>query len=118
MPRPDKRIVPGPNLGAPTSGARAHSWTKHDGPETADRGTATPSSLEVTVDGITVVTDPTDEVSKWDQRGKSAHVVEIEEAIPSRITEIHKEWTVARSIEGRRYLRKDVAQFIEIEVDR
>ena len=117
MPRPDKRIVPGPNVGAPTVGARAHSWTKYDGPETAERGTAVPSSLEVTVDGITVVTDP-DEVSKWDQRGTSAHVVEIEETIPTRIIEIHKEWTVARSIEGRRYRRTDAAEFVEVEIDR
>jgi hypothetical protein len=45
-------------------------------------------------------------------------VEEIEESIPTRITEIHKEWTFARSIEGRRYRRTDVAEFVEVEIDR
>jgi len=54
VPRPDKRIVPGPDLNAPTTASRANSWTKYGGPETID-GRGAPSQIEVTVDEITVL---------------------------------------------------------------
>lgn len=118
MPRPDKRIVPGPDVGAPTGGARSYRWTKYDGPETADNVRSTPSTLEVTVDDITVVTSTTEEISKFDARGTAAHVIPIEEAEPvKRVTELRKEWVTERSIDGRTYRRTDASMLVEVEVD-
>jgi len=118
VPRPDKRIVPGPNLNAPTSASRSASWTKYGGPETVD-GRGAPSQVEVTIDDITIVDTAVDEdVSKWDLRGTSAHVPEVEEAEPLRtITEIRKEWDVDRRIVGRTYRRTDTAMFVEVQVE-
>jgi hypothetical protein len=118
VPRPDKRIVPGPDLNAPTAASRANSWTKYGGHETID-GRGAPSQVEVTVDDITVVGPAVDEeVSKWDLRGTSAHLPEVEETEPTRtVTEIRKEWNVDRRIEGRTYRRTDTAMFVEVEVD-
>jgi hypothetical protein len=116
MPRPDKRIVPGPDVGAPSGGVRSYRWTKYDGPETADNARVTPTTLEISVDDVTVVTDvETDDISKWDQRGTAAHVIEIEEAEPvQRITEYRKEWIIDRSIDGRTYRRSDVMTMVEV----
>jgi hypothetical protein len=116
VPRPDKRIVPGPNLDAPARSSRSTSWTKYGGPETIG-GRGAPTEIEATVDDITVVEIPVDDdLSKWDRRGTAAHVPEVEGAGPGVVTEIRKEWDVDREIYARTYRRVDTAVFVEVEV--
>jgi len=116
VPRPDKRIVPGPNLDAPARSSRSSSWTKYGGPETIG-GRGAPSEIEATVDDITVIETPMDEdLTKWDRRATAAHLPEVDEARPGVATEIRKEWDVDREVYGRTYRRVDTAVFVEVEV--
>jgi hypothetical protein len=119
MPRSDKPINSGNQLDAPVPGSRAHVWTKHGGPETADGFRGAPTSTEVTVDDITVVTtDMPEAVSKWDRRGTSAHLApggdDVQPVV--RDVEVRREWTVVRSVEGRSYHRRDEVRFVEVPI--
>jgi hypothetical protein len=120
MPRSDKPINSGNRLDAPVSASRAHAWRKHGGPETTDGFRGAPTSTEVTVDDITVVTaDVPGAVSKWDQRGTSSHLPpggdeDVQPVV--RDVEVRKEWTVVRSVEGRSYHRRDEARFVEVPI--
>jgi hypothetical protein len=112
MPRPDKPITPG-RLDGDASSSRAHRWSKHGGPETADVDRAAPSTLDVVVDDITVSTsDQSDDESKYAQRASSAHVPDLE-VVPDHVEPMY-EWVVDRAIEGRIYRRTDA--LIDIKV--
>lgn len=119
MPRPDKPINSGGRLDGPASSSRGTTWTKHGGPEGLEGFRGAPSSIEVTVDDITIVEEPeaptTDEapvgdaeptapLSKWDQRGTAAHIP-VEDPVPA--AEPVMEWVVLRTIEDRTYHRTD-----------
>jgi hypothetical protein len=118
MPRPDKEFKPGlqgGRLDGPIS-PPVHSWTKYGGPETAETHRGSPSTIEVTVDDITVVERAEDAESKYTTRGTSAHDM----VIPgvdhrSRSVSFVKEWTVSRSVEGRTYRRSDELLIVKIE---
>lgn len=115
MPRPDKPINSRGRLDEATSPSRAASWTKHGGPETLGGFRGAPSSIEVTVDDITIVDPPVEaitEPSKWEQRGTAAQIpatagqpVDPQPRVPVR--EPVTEWVVLRTIDGRTYRRTD-----------
>jgi hypothetical protein len=123
MPRPDKSINSAGRLDDATSSSRGASWTKHGGPESIGGSRGGPSSLEVTVDDITIVETadapvdealdrvaapseqaPSEQLSKWDQRGTAAHIP-IDDARP--VAEPVMEWVVLRTIDDRTYHRTD-----------
>ena len=113
MPRPDKPINSRGRLDDDVSSSRAHSWTKHGGPESVDGFRGAPSSsVEVTVDDITIIDDgPAAQVSKWDQRATAAHIP-LDDPITPR-AEPEREWVVLRTIEGRTYRRTDALTVVE-----
>ena len=115
MPRPDKPINRRGSLDEEGSSSRGTTWTKHGGPETLETFRGSPSSVEVTVDDITVVETSGETAplpSKWEARSTSAQLpatAEVPEdpqpAQPAR--EPVSEWVVVRTIEGRTYRRTD-----------
>lgn len=110
MPRPDKPINSRPSLDGPVTSSRPTRWTKHGGPETVDGFRGAPSSVEVTVDDLTVITsDPAqvEQPSKWEQRGTSAHIAEPEDTVSPGSTQRRREWVSDRRIDGRTYRRTD-----------
>ena len=112
MPRPDKPINSGGRLDDPASSSRAVKWTKHGGIESSEGFRGTPSTVEITVDDITVVDPPpTVEVSKWEQRGTSAHIPAEAPAAPR--PDPVTEWVVVRTIEDRTYRRTDELTVVE-----
>lgn len=119
MPRPDKEINPGSDLGnldGPISSARTHSWTKHSVPRTLEDHPGSPSDLEVESDDVTIVEHEDETASKYTTRGTVAHGIGLPDTDrPSQPIPIVKEWIVTRTIEGRIYRRSDELAFIELE---
>ena len=115
MPRPDKQINSRGPLDAPTSSSRAETWTKHGGPETAEGFRGAPTSIEMTVDDLTVVDDREmvdTAPSKWEQRGTAAHMP-MPESAPADVRRIITEWVVQREIDGRTYRRTDALTVVD-----
>ncbi|MDJ0790618.1 MAG: hypothetical protein QNJ71_01860 [Acidimicrobiia bacterium] len=114
MPRPDKPINPG-RLNDPVASSRAHAWTKHGGPGGQTGFEDTPEEIEVEVDDLIIVHDGTvEQSSKWAQRSTAAHIDYGQEYVPTPVFEVEKQWTVARTVEGRTYTRSDSATYVEI----
>ena len=120
MPRPNKPIDPG-RLDGEVSSARPHSWSKHNSEPGSSEMRGAPSSIEVTVDDITIIDDvDTHEVSespdatKYQSRGTAAHLLyEDEELQPAKVR-FEEQWSTDRSIEGRTYRRVDTMTRVEI----
>ena len=119
MPRPDKEINPGSHLGdldGSVSGARAHSWTKHGGPETVEGHRGSPSDLEVGAGDVTIVEHAGETESKYQTRGTAAHGIGLpDEGHRSKPISFVKEWIVTRTIEGRVYRRTDELVMVELK---
>lgn len=119
MPRPDKEINPGSELGnldGPISSTRTHSWTKYGGPRTTASHRGSPSDLEVEADDVTIVEHEDETASKYTTRGTAAHGIGLPDTDrPSQPIPIVKEWIVTRTIEGRIYRRSDELAFIELK---
>lgn len=121
MPRPDKEINPG-RLDGPASSSRTDTWTKYDGPETAESHRGVPSSIEediveVTVDDITVTEQADDLESKYTARGTAAHGIGIsEEDLVRKPVEFVREWIIDRRVEGRTYHRTDTLVMIQLDL--
>jgi len=114
MPRPDKDIRPG-QLDGPVSPARRDSWTKYGGAETVDGRRGDESSVEVTVDDITVTNHVDEFESKYATRGTSAHGVGLtDDDGASAPLEYVREWVVDRTVEGRMYHRSD--RLVKVEL--
>lgn len=120
MPRPDKPINSRGRLEDDTSSSRAHSWTKHGGPETTGGFRGAPSTIEVTVDDLTIIDPPPEALSqpsKWDSRGTAAQLP-VTANVPDEpqpigpVEEPVREWVVLRSIEDRTYRRTDALTVI------
>lgn len=115
MPRPNKPINPG-NLDAPAPSSRSHSWTKYGAAGGAGSFSPEATDVEITVEDITVIQEETEEgVSKYHQRGTSAHIDYDSDYVPTPVFEVEKRWTVVRNIDGRSYTRADEAIFVEIK---
>jgi hypothetical protein len=115
MPRPDKDINPG-RLDGPVSPSRSQSWTKYGGPETAGGHRGVPSTVEVTVDDITVTEHPDELQSKYTTRGTAAHGIGLpEEVLKKNRVEYVREWVVDRTVEGRIYRRADRLVMVELK---
>ena len=119
MPRPDKEINPGSDLGnldGPTSSARTHSWTKYGGPRTTESQGGSPSDLEVEADDVTIVEHEGETASGYAARGTAAHGIALPDTDrPSQPIPIVREWIVTRTIEGRIYRRSDELVFSELK---
>lgn len=114
MPRPDKEINPG-QLDESVSAPRTHSWTKYGGAETAEGHRGTPTTVEVTVDDLTVTEVPDDAESKYTTRGTAAHGVGLpEETLAKNRVEVVREWVIDRTVEGRTYRRTD--KLVQVEL--
>lgn len=114
MPRPDKEINPG-RLDGPVSPSRAQSWTKYGGPETAGGHRGAPSTVEVTVDDITVTELPDEPESKYTTRGTAAHGIGLpEDVLKKGRVEFVREWIIDRTVEGRIYRRADNLVMVEL----
>lgn len=114
MPRPDKPINSGGRLDGEVSSSRAHTWTKHGGPESVDgfRGAPSSSTVEVTVDDVTIVETPAEaQPTKWERRATAAHIPD-DEAFTPRVEPV-REWVVLRTIEDRTYRRTDALTVVE-----
>ncbi|GMQ94694.1 MAG: hypothetical protein BMS9Abin12_2199 [Acidimicrobiia bacterium] len=108
MPRPDKVINPG-QLDGPTASTRSYSWSKYGGVETVDSHRGIPSTMEVTVDDITVIDHDDESGLKYSTRDTVAHGIGNPDfARPSPPVESVKKWVVDRSVEGRSYHRRDI----------
>ncbi len=112
MPRSDKPINPTGRLDDPVSSSRAVRWTKYGGIETADGVRGAPTTVEVTVDDITVIDEAPPTPSKWEQRGASAQIAADSPSKPA--VEPEKVWVVDRVIEGRTYRRTDALVAVEL----
>jgi hypothetical protein len=114
MPRPDKEINPG-RLDGPASSSRSHSWTKYGGAETAEPERGAPSTVEVTVDDITVIGTSEDVETKYTTRGTAAHGIGIpDEKLQKKRVEFVREWVIDRKVEGRTYWRTDTLVMVEL----
>ncbi len=119
MPRPDKEINPGRDLGnldGPISSARTHNWTKYGGSRTTESHRGSPSDLEVEADDVTIVEHEDDTASKYTTRGTAAHGVRLPDTgRPTQPISFVKEWIVTRTIEGRTYRRSDEFMIVELK---
>ncbi len=119
MPRPDKKIEPGRDLGnldGPRSSAYTHSWTKYGGLRTVESHRDLPKDLEVEADGVTVVEHEDETASKYTMRGRAAHEIGLPDTDrPSQPVPFVKEWIVKRTIEGRIYRRSDELAIVELK---
>lgn len=112
MPRPDKEINPG-RLDGPVPSSRAESWTKYDGAETVDGSRGASSTVEVTVDDITVAEV---DASKYTSRSTASHDIgPPDDGITKPRTEPVQEWVVERTIEDRKYHRTDRLVMAELD---
>lgn len=108
MPRPDKVINPG-RLDGPASSVRSHSWSKYGGAETVESHRGVQSTVEVTVDDITVIEHGDESDEKYSTRDTVAHGIGNPDfARPSPPVDLVKKWVVDRSVEGRSYHRRDI----------
>ena len=115
MPRPDKEINPG-RLDGPVPSSRAKSWTKYDGAETVDGPRGAPSTVEVTVDDITVAEIPDVGASKYTKRSTASHDTGLpDDDITKPRVKVVQEWLVERTIEKRIYHRTD--RLVKVELD-
>lgn len=129
MPRPDKKIDNRGPLDGPVSASRPVVWKKYAGPESIEVSDEPSAEIGITVDDITVTTQPTmpaEEISKWTARATSAQlpianevaneVADAEVVEPEarrKLDPTRTEWVVTRSIEGRTYRRTDVLMTIQ-----
>lgn len=115
MPRPDKSIDPGRLDGTPPS-SRAHSWTKYGDAETVDGPRGAPSTVEVTVDDITVAELPDVEATKYTTRSTASHDVGTpDDGITKARIKVVQEWVVDRTIEERTYHRTDKLVMVKLD---
>ena len=82
-----------------------------------------PSSIEVTVDEITVVEDQAlepdvaaSDSSKYQSRGTAAHIVYSDEAPQPPTMRFEEQWSTDRSIEGRTYRRIDTMTRVAVPI--
>ncbi|MFO7700011.1 MAG: hypothetical protein R6W79_05345 [Acidimicrobiia bacterium] len=129
MPRPDKQMNDRGPLDGPVSASRPVVWKKRAGPESIEVSDEFSAAIGITVDDLTVTTEPTmphEEISKWTARATSAQLpianevaneVADDEVVGSGVRlepqPARTEWVVTRSIEGRTYRRTDVLTTIQ-----
>ena len=82
-----------------------------------------PSTIEVTVDEITVVDEPTPapdataaDTSKYQSRGTAAHIVYSDAAPQPPTMRFEEQWSTDRSIEGRTYRRIDTMTRVAVPI--
>jgi hypothetical protein len=115
MPRPDKDIDPG-RLDGTLPSSRSHSWTKYGDAETVDGPRGAPSTVEVTVDDITVAELPDVAATKYTTRDTASHDVgPPDDGITKPRIEVVQEWVVHRTIEERIYHRTDRLVMVELD---
>ena len=122
MPRPSKPINPG-RLDGDVTSARPHTWTKHSSEPGSSEVRGAPSSIEVTVDEITIVEEATSEpedaatdASKYQSRGTAAHIVYSDAAPQPPTMRFEEQWSTDRSIEGRTYRRIDTMTRVAVPI--
>jgi hypothetical protein len=129
VPRPDKQISNRGPLDGPVSASRPVVWKKRAGPESIEVSDESSAAIGITVDDLTVTTEPTmphEEISKWTARATSAQLpianevangAADDEVVGSGVRlepqPARTEWIVTRSIEGRTYRRTDVLTTIQ-----
>ena len=120
MPRPDKKIEPG-RLDGSIAPSRSHSWSKY-GDDSAGGHRGAPSTLEDTVDEISVTVDDitvvehSDEVApKYSQRGAPAYGAGLpDNVVAAPPVVVVTEWVTDRQVTDRTYRRSDKLITMEI----
>jgi hypothetical protein len=124
VPRPDKQISNRGPLDGPVSASRPVVWKKYAGPETIEVSDDPSAPMEVTIDGLTISTQPSPppgEISKWATRATSAQLPLANDEVEGPVEPVGRpepqptrtEWVVTRTIDGRTYRRTDVLTTVE-----